>query len=112
MLGSDKAADIFKRLATDFETVLIDSPPLLPVADPLVLSSYADAVLMVVMVGLTTRAEVDRASELLEQADAHPTGIVLNRATRRSANTSQYGYGYKYRYSPQTTEAIPDGNGS
>jgi capsular exopolysaccharide synthesis family protein len=111
MLGSDKAADIFQRLATDFETVLIDSPPLLPVADPLVLSGYADAVLTVVMVGLTTRAELERASELLAQVDARQTGIVLNRATRRSANTSQYGYGYKYRYSPQPAEAIPDGNG-
>lgn len=105
LLGSDKAADIFRRLATDFETVLIDSPPLLPVADPLVLSGYADAVLMVVMVGLSTRAEIERASELLEQVNARPIGIVLNKATRRSANASQYGYGYKYRYGPPGPEA-------
>jgi capsular exopolysaccharide synthesis family protein len=109
LLGSDKVAEIFRLLATNFDVVLIDSPPLLPVADPLVLSGYADAVLMVVMVGLTTRAEVERASELLAQVNARPTGIVLNKATRRSANASQYGYGYN---TPQRTpEVIQDGNG-
>jgi capsular exopolysaccharide synthesis family protein len=111
LLGSDKAAKIFRLLAANFDVVLIDSPPLLPVADPLVLSQYADAVLMVVMVGLTTRAEVERASELLAQVNARLAGIVLNKATRRSTNGSEYGYGYKYRYTPRTPEAIQDGNG-
>src|ERR1019366_10289199 len=111
LLGSDKVAEIFRLLAADYDIVLIDSPPLLPVADPLVLSQYADAVLMVVMVGLTTHAEVERASELLAQVNAQPTGIVLNKATRRSANASGYGYGYKYRYTPQEPEVLQDGNG-
>jgi capsular exopolysaccharide synthesis family protein len=111
LLGSDKTAEIFRLLATSFDVVLIDSPPLLPVADPLVLSQYADAVLMVVMVGLTTRAELERASELLAQVSARPAGIVLNKATRRSANGSKYGYGYKYRNTQQTLEVIQDGNG-
>ena len=113
LLGSDKAAEIFRLLAFDFDVVLIDSPPLLPVADPLVLAGYADAVLMVVMVGLTTRAQVDRASELLAQVNARPTGIVLNKATRRSGNVPKYHYGprYKYRYSPQAFEVIQDENG-
>ena len=107
LLGSDKAAKIFRLLAANFDVVLIDSPPLLPVADPLVLSQYADAVLMVVMVGLTTRAEVERASELLAQVNARLAGIVLNKATRRSTNGFEYGYGYKYHHIPPKARSDP-----
>jgi capsular exopolysaccharide synthesis family protein len=114
LVASDKAAETFRVLAANFDIVLIDSPPLLPVADALVLSNYADAVLTVVMVGQTTRAQVERATELLAQADARPTGIVLNRVIRRSGGGAEYGYdySYKYRYTPQTMpEVTPNGNG-
>jgi len=111
LLGSDKAAELFQLLAANYDVVLIDSPPVLPVADPLVIARYSDAVLMVVMVGLTTRAQVERASELLAQVDARPAGIVLNKATRRSTNLSGYGYGYKYSHTPLAPIAIQDGNG-
>jgi len=111
LLGSDKAAELFRQLAASYDVVLIDSPPVLPVADPLVIAGYSDAVLMVVMVGLTTRAQVERASELLAQVDARPVGIVLNKATRRSTNVSGYGYGYKYSHTSEMPIAIPDGNG-
>jgi polysaccharide biosynthesis transport protein len=116
LVGSAKAAEIFQLLANNFDIVLIDSPPLLPVTDALVLSAYADAVLMVVMVGKTTRPEVQRASELLAQVGARPTGVVLNKAVRRSGNGPAYGYGYpyayKYRYSPNLApEVVHEGNG-
>ena len=113
LVGSDKAADIFEVLAANFDIVLIDSPPLLPVTDALVLSAHADAVLMVVMVDQTTRGEVERASELLAQVDARPIGIVLNKVIRRSGSgpASGYGYPYTYRYSPQLTPEVHEGNG-
>jgi polysaccharide biosynthesis transport protein len=110
LLGSDQAAAIFRKLAIDFDIVLIDSSPLLPVSDPLVLSGYADAVLLVVMAGQTTRTDVERASELLAQVDAKPTGIVLNRAIRRAGGGSEYGYGYKYRYSPDRKPEVIENN--
>jgi len=115
LVASDKAAEIFRTLADKFDIVLIDSPPLLPVADALVLSNYADAVLMVVMVGQTAKAQVERATELLAQADARPTGIVLNRVIRRSGGGAEYGYdySYKYRYTPQPPlEVNHNGGGS
>jgi capsular exopolysaccharide synthesis family protein len=107
LLGSEKAAEIFRHLATGFDTVLIDSPPLLPVADAQVLSAYADAVLIVVSAGQTTEAEVSRAAELLTRVNARPTGIVLNKIVRRSGNAGGYanGYGYKYR---STTNQVPE----
>jgi capsular exopolysaccharide synthesis family protein len=104
LLGSEKTAEMFRHLATGFDTVLIDSPPLLPVADAQVLSAYADAVLMVVSAGQTTEAEASRASELLTKVNARPTGIVLNKVVRRSGNDAEYGY--KYRYTPQNTPSM------
>lgn len=117
LLGTDKAAEIFKVLATGFDVILIDSPPLLPVADAQVLSGLADTVLMVVMAGKTTRGEVQRAMELLAQVDSRPTGIVLNRAVRRSTGSGDYTYryAYKYRYTPQrpsTANQTRSANGS
>jgi Mrp family chromosome partitioning ATPase len=58
--------DLGKR----FDIVLIDSPPVLPVADALILSGYADTVLLVVAAGHTRRAELRRAVEKLAQASA------------------------------------------
>jgi len=110
LLGSDKAAEIFRLLTLSFDIVLIDSPPLLAVSDPLVLAGYANSVLMVVMAGVTTRAEVKRASELLAQVNARPVGFVLNKATRRSID--QYGYAYKYRYRSRTSDVIQSSNGA
>jgi capsular exopolysaccharide synthesis family protein len=117
LLGSEKAAEILRALAAGFDIVLIDSPPLLPVSDAQVLAAYADAVLMVVTVGQTTEAEVTRASELLTQVNARPTGIVLNKIIRRSGNAGErgygYGYGYHYDYSSHPApELMNNGNGN
>jgi len=110
LLGSNRAAEVFHSLAATFDMVLIDSPPVLPVTDPLVLSGYADAILMVVMAGTTTQAEVEQASEAMAQIKARPTGLVLNRATRRSGTRSKYRYNYKYNYRPHLPETTNNGD--
>lgn len=113
LLASERAADIFKMLSSVFDVVLIDSPPLLPVADAQILAGLSDTVLMLLMAGKTTRAEAERAMELLAQADSRPTGLVLNRAVRRGGGRVDYGYSYKYRYVPQRVpERLESGNGS
>jgi len=118
LLGSDQAREIFRVLAKDFDVVLVDGPPVLPVTDALVLSSYADAVVMVVAAGQTTRAQEERACELLRQAEARTVGLVLNKTMRRWGNASEYGYkyGYKYRYKsrytkPEVPNVALNGNG-
>jgi succinoglycan biosynthesis transport protein ExoP len=117
LLGSEKAASIFRLLAGAFDTVIIDSPPLLPVADAQILARYADAILMVVAAGETTEAELERATELLLQVGAQSTGVVLNKVVRYSGAAGEYGYGYgygyKYRYTPlHAPEITINGNGN
>ena len=85
--------------------MLIDSPPVLPVTDAMMLSKYADAMLLVVAAGQTRRAELQRAAERLAQANAPVVGIVLNKVTKQSAYGSGYGYGYGYGYGSYAPDA-------
>ena len=90
LLGGNRMRSLVEDLGKRFDIVLIDSPPVLPVADALILSGYADAVLLVVSAGSTRRAELRRAAEKLAQAGAPVVGAVLNKATAQDG----YGHGY------------------
>src|ERR1017187_6729737 len=98
LLSQRATHDIFDALREEFDLVLIDSPPVLPVTDAMVLSSYADGTLLVVAAGQTRRADLQRASEKFSQAKVPLLGIVLNEVTRQNAYGGQYGgvsgYGY------------------
>jgi capsular exopolysaccharide synthesis family protein len=84
LLASSRAAQIFQRLRETFDVVLIDSPPLLPVADALVISKMTDATLLVAASGGTHQGALQRAAELLAQVNAKRVGVVLNEVTRRA----------------------------
>ena len=102
LLASSNAAEIFAVLARDFDVVLIDSPPLL-VADALVLSSYADAILLVVAAGETKARQLEGALEQLSQVNAQRVGIVLNKVVGRSASARKYASDNRYRNTPMST---------
>jgi tyrosine-protein kinase len=94
LLGSQRMRAVIAELSQRFDLVLIDSPPVLPVADAMILSSYADGVLLVVASGQTRRGELRRTTEKLAQAGAPAVGCVLNKAS------AQPGYGYYGGYQP------------
>ena len=96
LLGSHRMRSLVAELAERFDIVLLDSPPVLPVADALILSGYADAVLLVAAAGQTRRAELRRTAEKLAQASAPLVGMVLNKAG------AQGDYGYYGAYQPFT----------
>jgi succinoglycan biosynthesis transport protein ExoP len=108
LLGGDRMRSLVDDLAKRFDIVLIDSPPVLPVADALILSGYADAVVLVVAAGSTRRAELRRAAEKLAQADAPVVGAVLNKATAQDG----YGYGYYGGYQPYVVPRGESADGS
>jgi capsular exopolysaccharide synthesis family protein len=90
LLSSRRAHELVKAIAEACDLVIIDTPPVLPVADALVVSEMVDACILVALVGSTTRQEVQRAVELLEQVDAPLIGMVMN------GGTVEKGYGYGY----------------
>ncbi len=103
LLASRRVGDLLDRLAADGYLVLLDSPPLLPVTDAMVLSKRVDATLLVASSGSTKRDELKRAVDLLTQVNAPLAGVVLNRAPTEEG----YGYGYYRSY-----EAKAPANGS
>jgi capsular exopolysaccharide synthesis family protein len=100
LLGSARARDVFTLLRDQFDLVLIDSPPVLPVTDAAILSRYADATLMLAAAGETRRSDLHRAVERLDQVGATILGTVLNKVTRQTGRYYGYGYGYGYSYKP------------
>ncbi len=92
LLSSRRTVEVLSMLQAQFDIVLIDSPPVLPVTDALVLSGRVDATLLVAVAGATTRKEAARAVELLRQVDAPLLGAVLNGVDTEGS----YGYSYQY----------------
>jgi polysaccharide biosynthesis transport protein len=98
LLNAPKVGEVFAALEENFDLVLVDSPPVLPVTDAMVLSNYADGTLLVVAAGQTRRAELRRVAERFAQAKSAVVGIVLNEVTKQSGYDSSYGYREGYAY--------------
>lgn len=90
LLSSRRTVEVLGSLQAEYDIVLIDAPPILPVTDALVLSGRVDATLLVAVAGATTRKEAARAVELLKQVDAPLVGAVLNGVD----TAGSYGYAY------------------
>lgn len=94
LLGSAEMRDLLKKTQTDFDLVLIDSPPVLPVADAAVLSRFVDKVVFVVRWGGTPRRAVQDALHALREFDAEIAGAVFSRLDMQQY--ASYGYGHYY----------------
>ncbi|MGI9034194.1 MAG: polysaccharide biosynthesis tyrosine autokinase [Acidimicrobiales bacterium] len=100
LLSSRRTAEVLTSLLqAEADIVLVDSPPVLPVTDALVISGRVDATLLVAVAGATTRKDAARAVELLQQVDAPLVGSILNGVTSDDA----YGYYTRYEATPKAT---------
>jgi len=93
LLDTPRARDLVRTLAERYDTVVVDSPPVLPVTDAQVLARLADAVVLVVAYRETSKRGLARAIELLNQVDAKLIGTILNLVPAKEG----YG-GQLYRY--------------
>lgn len=106
LLSGQRALEIFDTLRSSCDIVLVDSPPVLPVSDGVVIASRVDATVIVVDDRRTRRRELVGALELLHQVDAHLIGTVLNRIV-----TTKTSYRSAYYYRPYVATA-PSANGN
>jgi len=93
LLGLPRMAATLEELQGRFDFILLDSPPVLPVNDPIVLSTVADMVVLVIQAGAAAGHEVRRARQRLESAGTRIVGSVLTRFDGAGEEDGQYPYG-------------------
>jgi len=104
LLSSPEVATLLTRLRETYDVIVVDSPPVLGVSDPLVIAGLVDATLLVARSGSTTKSEVWATAELLRKVHAPLVGSVVNFIDRRY----QRYYGY-YGYYGYAAEYLGDG---
>lgn len=95
LLGSRNLEVLMRELSQNFDRVIIDSAPLVPVSDTLSITKWAQSVVLIYKMGKTPRTALLRALKSLRARKCEPVGIIANllpRVSRRGA----YGYYYSY----------------
>ncbi len=92
LLGSEAMASLLHELRTKADMVIIDTPPLLPVTDAVLLAPKVDGTILVVQAGRTQREAVLRAKQLLESVHGRILGVVLNGVDPWSGYRRYYHY--------------------
>ena len=102
LIGSHALTDVLAQVRERSDLVLIDSPPLLHVGDPMTLSAKVDAVVVVARLQMLRRSNVAETHRLLSTMQADKLGFVLTAAEAEAG----YGYGYPrgYRYSDRADQ--------
>ncbi|HEY2215488.1 MAG TPA: CpsD/CapB family tyrosine-protein kinase [Acidimicrobiales bacterium] len=118
LLGSGRTGQLLEGLARQADLVLLDTPPVLPVADTLVIGRMAAGAVLVTESRNTAIDAVTKAKDLLTRNQTRLLGVVLNKFQVRDARgTYSYGYGYGYGNRPELEdldygEPAPSTNGS
>jgi len=79
LLGTERCHQIFADLKAKYDCVVVDTPPVLPVADTIHMASFADGVVLIVEAARTGRKKIQRAVQLLNNANASVMGFLLNK---------------------------------
>ena len=107
LLGSPRMKSLVAGWRQHYDFILIDSPPLLPVTDSMVLNQFTDFHLLVVRFAATPKAAFRRSYHAIsQQADPGTLGVVVNAFLQNSQEYQQY-YGYSgYTYNSLSTRTV------
>jgi len=100
LFESETLKEVIGKVSFYYDIVIIDSAPVLAVSDTLFLSSEVEAVLLVVMAGVTPREVVHRSNDILQDSRANVAGVILNNANQ----VLPYYYDYNYYGYAQTED--------
>jgi capsular exopolysaccharide synthesis family protein len=109
LLSLDRFANLLAQLERDADIVLIDTPPILAVSDPLLVGTKTDGMVLLGRSGTTRRDRLANAADALEKAGIRLVGIVLNQEHSRGAGYYYYygDYGSAAQTPPAGQETAP-----
>jgi len=96
LLSGDKFEQMMTELNEHYDYIVIDSPPILAASDAMIMSHYADRVLMVTRYDQSVEGQVAYAIKQMHKADIQVDGIILNDV--QQGLMSKYSYHYSYAY--------------
>jgi capsular exopolysaccharide synthesis family protein len=100
LLGSEPMRELFDKLAHEFDFILIDSPPVVPVVDAVLLDRLTGGTLMVVASSRTKKRDLASAVKQLDTVGAKLIGFALNFVPVNESDARRYGY-YRFQESPE-----------
>ncbi|NUF53665.1 polysaccharide biosynthesis tyrosine autokinase, partial [Acinetobacter seifertii] len=95
ILGSKQFKELLEQLQSQYDHIIIDTPPVLAVTDGIIISQYTGVNLIVARYAKSQMKELELTLNRFEQAGVKVNGFILNDIQRASAG---YGYGYNYAY--------------
>ena len=107
LLHTARFAKVLQDCAARYDRVILDSPPLQPVTDAVVLSPRADAVVLVIRSAQTTKQALRRSRDVLMQVNANVVGVLLN-----AVDLSSPDYYYYYEYQGKYARYYREGDSS
>jgi capsular exopolysaccharide synthesis family protein len=107
LLASPNMRDVLVQLREQYDHIVIDTPPSLSVTDAVVLSTRADAVVLVIRSGQTTKQALRRSRDILVNVNAKVVGVLLN-----AVDLSSPDYYYYYEYQSKYARYYREGDSS
>ena len=106
---------MIETLKAEFDYVLIDTPPLLAVTDPAIVSSHVDLLYLVMRIRKGARTNAQEARKIIASMGGGLEGVVINGLRRQDQKSYNYGGRYGYQYGGYKTygetPAAPKGSG-
>jgi capsular exopolysaccharide synthesis family protein len=107
LLDAETIGELIQQVKHDYDLVLIDAAPVLPVSDPMLLAPKVDALVLVVKAGSTQKDVVLRALDILGTNRRQVLGVVLNNMDSALPYEYDYRYyGYEYKGGPRRSEKV------
>ncbi|MBN2221257.1 MAG: CpsD/CapB family tyrosine-protein kinase [Vallitaleaceae bacterium] len=95
LLNSKAMKQLIEQLKLQYDYILLDTSPVIPVTDAVVISNYIDGVILVVTAGLASVEVLKRAKDSLLMVDANLLGVVLNKVSIKSRKAYKSYYYYQ-----------------